>query len=481
MAKNTESTPRMLLPDICVIGGGSAGLSVAAGAAAFGVPVVLIERDRMGGDCLNHGCVPSKALIAAARHAHAVRQAAAFGIIAGDPTIDFERVHAHVHEVIGAIAPNDSEERFTAMGVQVIKGEARFVDRETVAVGDKTVRARRFVIATGSSTVLPQISGLTEVDYLTNESLFDLKSPPEHLLIIGAGPVGLEMAQAHRRLGVRVTVIDVREALAGEDPELVRIVLDRLRDEGVTLFENTHVLAVGRTAHGIWLQCENGDGAHMIEGSAVLIASGRRGNTAGLELQAAGIRETARGIAVDKRMRTDNRRVYAIGDVAGGPQFTHMANYHASLVLREILFRVPTQENRDIVPRALFTDPEMASVGLTEDEARRRLDHVEVLRWPYSENDRAQAERTPSGLIKIIAGRGGRVLGVSIVGAGAAEMINIWSMVIANRQGLRHVRNVVAPYPTMAEIGKRAVIAYYAPMARKPLVRAIIRFLRRFG
>ncbi|KQS90396.1 MULTISPECIES: dihydrolipoyl dehydrogenase family protein [unclassified Rhizobium] len=481
MAEETDITAKTLTPDICVIGAGSAGLSVAAGAAAFGVPVVLIERDRMGGDCLNHGCVPSKALIAAAKHAHAVRQAAAFGVGAGEPVIDFEKVQAHVQGVIAAIAPNDSVERFTALGVQVIKGEARFVDGDTVAVGDVTIRARRFVIATGSSTILPPIPGLAEIDYLTNESLFDLKQLPEHLLIIGGGPVGLEMAQAHRRLGAAVTVIDVRDALAGDDPELVRIVIDKLRDEGITLFENTHVLAAGQTAHGIWLQCENGEGAHMVEGSAVLLAAGRRGNTVGLELQAAGIRETARGLAVDTRMRTDNRRVYAIGDVAGGPQFTHMANYHASLVLREILFRLPVHENRDILPRTLFTEPEMASVGLTEEEARRRYDHVKVLRWPYSENDRAQAERATSGLIKIVVGRRGRILGVGIVGAGAAEMINMWSMVIANGQRLRHIRNVIAPYPTMSEIGKRAVIAYYTPMTRKPFVRAIIRFLRRFG
>ncbi|HTO33530.1 MAG TPA: FAD-dependent oxidoreductase [Pararhizobium sp.] len=481
MAEETETTIKNLSPDICVIGGGSAGLSVAAGAAAFGAPVVLIERDRMGGDCLNHGCVPSKALIAAARHAHAVREAAAFGVIAGEPVIDFEKVHAHVQSVIAAIAPNDSVERFTAMGVRIIKAEARFLDADTVEAGGFSIRARRFVIATGSSTILPPIPGLAELDYLTNESLFDLKRLPEHLLIIGAGPVGLEMAQAHRRLGAKVTVIDVREALSGEDTELARIVTDRLRGEGITLFENTHVLAAGQTAHGVWLQCENGRGAHMVEGSTVLLAAGRRGNTAGLDLAVAGIRETARGIAVDRRLRTDNRRVYAIGDVAGGPQFTHMAGYHASRVLREILFRLPARENRDIIPRAIFTDPEIASVGLCEDEARRRFGHVDVLRWPYSENDRAQAERATTGLIKIIAGRGGRVLGVSIVGTGAAEMINMWQMVIANGQGLRHVRNVIAPYPTMTEIGKRAVIAYYTPMTRKPFVRAIIRFLRRFG
>ena len=210
----------VLSPDICVIGAGSAGLSVAAGAATFGVPVVLIERGQMGGECLNTGCVPSKALIAAAKHAHAVRKAAEFGVIAGAPVIDFEKVQAHVRAVIDAIAPHDSAERFTAMGVKVIRADARFTGRDIVAAGEYVIRARRFVIATGSSTVIPPIPGLADVDYLTNETLFDLRSLPSHLLIIGAGPVGLEMAQAHRRLGAEVTVVDTGKALSKEDPEL---------------------------------------------------------------------------------------------------------------------------------------------------------------------------------------------------------------------------------------------------------------------
>jgi pyruvate/2-oxoglutarate dehydrogenase complex dihydrolipoamide dehydrogenase (E3) component len=481
MAEKTDGVTTVLNPDICVIGGGSAGLSVAAGAAAFGVPVVLIERGRMGGDCLNYGCVPSKALIAAARHAHAVRQAAAFGVVTGEPVIDFERVHAHVRSVIGAIAPNDSVERFTAMGVKVIEAEARFVDRDTVEAGGLTIRARRFVIATGSSTIVPPIPGLAGIDYLTNETLFNLTRLPEHLVVIGAGPVGLEMAQAHHRLGAQVTLVEAGRALAKEDPELTRIVLDRLRGEGITILENNRLSSVEKSARGVRLQCETDAGSVTIDGSALLLATGRKGNMAGLGLEAAGIAATATGIAVDTSLRTGNRRVYAIGDAAGGLQFTHAANYHASLVLREILFRLPARENRDIMPRATFTDPEIAAVGLGEDEARKRHGHVDIMRWPYAENDRAQAERATTGLIKIIAGRRGKILGVSIVGRGAGEMINMWSMVVANGQSLRHVRGAIAPYPTMTEIGKRAVIAYYTPLTRKPFVRAVIRLLRRFG
>jgi pyruvate/2-oxoglutarate dehydrogenase complex dihydrolipoamide dehydrogenase (E3) component len=477
----TDGMATVLSPDICVIGAGSAGLSVAAGAAAFGVPVVLIERGRMGGECLNTGCVPSKALIAAAKHAHAVRKAAEFGVIAGEPVIDFEKVQAHVRSVIDAIAPNDSVERFTAMGVKVIRADARFTGRDTVAAGEYVIRARRFVIATGSSTIIPPIPGLADVDYLTNETLFDLKSLPQHLLIIGAGPVGLEMAQAHRRLGAKVTVVDAGRALAKEDPELAGIVLGQLRGEGIDIFEHSRVLSVERTATGLRLHCETQTGLVTIDGSALLVATGKKGNTFGLGLEAAGIAVTATGIAVDRSLRTQNRRVYAIGDVAGGLQFTHAANYHASLVLREILFRLPAREKRDVVPRATFTDPEIAFVGLDEQEARRRHGRVEILRWPYAENDRAQAERATGGLIKIITGKRGKILGVGIAGAGAAEMITMWSVMVSNGQRLCHVRNVIVPYPTMTEIGKRAVIAYYTPLTRAPFVRAIIRLLRRFG
>lgn len=471
----------ILHPDICVIGAGSAGLSVAAGAAAFGVPVVLIEKGLMGGDCLNHGCVPSKALIAAARHAHAVREAAAFGITAGEPLVDFEKVHAHVQDVIASIAPHDSAERFTALGVHVIRSEARFVDADTVVAGDTLIHARRFVIATGSSPVIPPIPGLADLGYLTNETLFDLKRCPDHLLLIGAGPMGLEMAQAHRRLGARVTVIEAATALAGDEPELARILVERLRGEGIALLENTRIVSAEKTADGMRLKCESGEGLLVVEGSDLLVATGRRANSAGLGLEAAGIRQTASGIAVNDRMRTSNRRVYAIGDVAGGLQFTHAANYHASLVLREILFRVPARENRAIVPRVTFTDPEIASVGLSEAEARRRHGKVEILRWLYRENDRARTERATTGLIRIIAGRRGRILGVGIVGAGAGEMIHLWSMALSSGRRLKHMRDYVGPYPTMTEIGKRAAIAYYAPLARKPFVRAIVRLLRRFG
>ncbi|WP_157017432.1 dihydrolipoyl dehydrogenase family protein [Mesorhizobium xinjiangense] len=472
---------KILTPDICVIGAGSGGLTVAAAAAAFGVPVVLIEKGAMGGDCLNYGCVPSKAMIAAGRRAHFMRNAAPFGIASVEPDIDFARVNNHVHDVIAAIAPNDSVERFTALGVHVIKAEARFKDARTVEAGDTEVRARRFVLATGSSPAVPLIEGLDKVAYLTNESVFDLKRLPRRLLVIGGGPVGLELAQAHRRLGSQVTVVEAARVLGADDPEPAAIVAERLRGEGIDIRENTRVLRVAKRGRsGVRVHVESDGGPAAVDGTHLLVATGRAANTAGLGLDKAGIAHDAKGIKVTTGLRTTNKRVYAIGDVVGGPQFTHVAGHHAALVVKSLLFRLPVRADRHPVPRVTFTDPELAHVGLTEAEALR-TGKVSVLRWPYGENDRAQAERATTGFIKLLAGRHGRIIGVTIVGAGAGEMINLWTLAMTRKLGLKDMVSYIPPYPTMSEIGKRAAVTYFADMARKPLIRRVIRLLRRLG
>ncbi len=471
-----------ITPDICVIGAGSAGLTVAAAAAAFGVAVVLIERGEMGGECLNTGCVPSKALIAAARHAHAAGQAPAFGIDAGAGTADFGQVHAHVRSVIDRIAPNDSAERFTAMGVRVVRESAAFVDPRTVVAGGLAIRARRFVVATGSTAAVPPIPGLSDVPYLTNETLFQLDRRPERLLIVGGGPVGMEMAQAHRRLGCDVTVVEAAAALGGDDPELVAVLLERLASEGVTIHQRATVRSAERLGEGgVVLMVEEGGATHRVEGDALLVATGRAPRTEGLGLEAAGIAYGAQGIEVGPGLRTSNRRAYAVGDVvAGSPRLTHAGSYHAGLVVQQILFRLPARAKLEGLPRVTFTDPELAHVGLGESEARRR-GAVRVLRWPFAENDRAQAERLTEGMIKIVTDRKGRILGASILGAGAGEMINMWSLAVGKRLTVADLRSYIAPYPTMSEIGKRAALAYYAPVTRKPSVRRLVRFLARFG
>ncbi len=471
-----------LRPDICVIGAGSGGLTVAAAAASFGVDVVLIEKGKMGGDCLNYGCVPSKAIIAAGKHAHAIGEAPAFGVSAGEVKVDFRKVHSHIHSVIGAIAPNDSVERFTALGVRVIQEEAKFTDRETVAAGEFEIKARRFVVATGSSAFVPPIPGIDKVDYLTNETLFDRNRKSRHMIVIGGGPIGMEMAQAHRRLGSEVTVVEGLKALGKDDPELAAIVLEKLRGEGIEILEGATVSEVAKRGKtGVRVTLTTDAGETVIDGTDILVATGRKANVEGLGLEEAGIEFDRSGIKVGPNLRSSNRRVYAIGDVAGGLQFTHVAGYHAGLVIQQILFRLPAKENRDIIPWVTFTEPELAHVGLNEEAARKRAREIHVLRWPYVENDRAQAERKTDGLIKMITDKKGRILGVSIAGAGAGEMINMWALAVANKMKLSDVRGFVPAYPTMGEIGKRAAITYYAPMTRKPFVRKLLTFLRRFG
>jgi pyruvate/2-oxoglutarate dehydrogenase complex dihydrolipoamide dehydrogenase (E3) component len=436
----------------------------------------------MGGDCLNYGCVPSKALIAAAKQAHALRHGAKFGIADIEPQVDFKRVHAHIHEVIAKIAPMDSVERFTALGVKVIQAEAKFKDADTVLAGDFEIRARRFVIATGSSAVVPLIKGLSEVPFLTNESIFDLTKRPSHLVVIGGGPIGIELAQAHHRLGSKVTVIEAQKALAKDDPELTAIALAKIRAEGIVILEETPVLSVeprGKT--GIRVNIGTTSGPQQIDGTHILVAAGRSANTGGMELEKAGIEHDKRGVKISAKLRSSNRRVYAIGDVAGGLQFTHVAGYHAGVVLRSILFRLPAKQSTRHIPWATYTDPEIAHVGMTEADARKLNRPLHILRWPYSENDRASAERKTEGLIKIITDKKGRILGTSIVGAGAGEMISIYALAISKKLKASDLASFVAPYPTMSEIGKRAATSYYAPLARKPLIRRVIAFLRRFG
>lgn len=465
----------ILETDICVIGGGSGGLSVAAGASQMGAPTVLIEGGEMGGDCLNYGCVPSKALLAAGHHAHAWTTAAPFGIRATAPDVDFPAVIDHVRGVIDGIAPVDSQERFEGLGVTVIREWARFIDERTVQAGETRIRARRFVIATGSSPVAPPIPGLDSVPYLTNETIFDNREQPEHLLVIGGGPIGLEMAQAHRRLGSRVTVLEAFRAFGKDDPELTAIALRRIRADGVDIREGVKIAAVEA---GPVIVLEDGE---RIEGSHLLVAAGRKANVERLDLDAAGIEHTGKGIQVDACLRTTNRRVYAIGDVAGGLQFTHVAGYHAGIAIRNILFRLPARAKTDIVPWVTYTDPELAWVGAQEDEAREANGEINILRWPFAENDRASAERLGSGFVKVITTRKGRILGAGIVGAHAGELIGLWALAISKGMKIGDIAGTVLPYPTLSEVSKRAAGQFFTPKLFAPRTRKIVQFLAKFG
>ncbi len=472
----------VLRPDICVIGAGAAGLSVAVVAGGLGVPTILVEKGTMGGECLNVGCVPSKALLAAAHAVHSARETGPFGLLPSRSKVDHARVHRHVHEVIASIAPNDSAARYEALGVRVLTDEARFVDARTLAVGDVRIKARRFVVASGSRPAIPDIPGLAEAPYLTNETVFDLTTRPEHLIILGGGPVGLELGQAHRRLGSAVTVLDHGAALKRVDREIVEHLLAELRGEGIDIRENAAVAAVEAWAGGIRLTLAGGG---TVEGTHLLVASGRRPTVDGLGLEAAGIRHDRSGIVVDRSLRTSNRRVYAIGDCAGGPycgdRLTHVASHHAGLVIRSALFRLPTRVDQAVVPRVVYTDPEVATVGLSEDEARARHRDARILRFPFAENDRAQAERLTAGEVKISVTGKGLILGAAIVGARAGELIVPWTMAVQKRMTVADFRDLIIPYPTFSEVSKRAAVAFYASQARRPGVGRLLRFLRLFG
>jgi pyruvate/2-oxoglutarate dehydrogenase complex dihydrolipoamide dehydrogenase (E3) component len=472
----------VLTPDICVIGAGSGGLSVAAAAAAFGVSVVLIEKGKMGGDCLNYGCVPSKALIAAAKRAESSRRAGPFGIALSRANIDFTKVHGHVHGVIGAIAPVDSKERFTGLGVHVIAGAARFTDRRTVAVGDDiTIKARRFVIATGSTPAIPPIEGLADTPHLTNETVFDLTQTPEHLIIIGAGPIGIELAQAYRRLGADVTVLEAATPLAKDDPECAAVVVDQLAREGVAIRAGVTVVRTERSGAKVRVIIKAGEKDETIEGSHLLVATGRQANLDGLGLEAAGVKYERRGVVVDQRLATSNKKVFAIGDAVGAAQFTHVANYHAGIVIRRALFRLPVKVRDDVIPWVTYTDPELAHVGLVEEAARERHRHIRVLRAPFHDNDRAQAERETRGHIKVVTSAKGVILGATIVGPHAGELITPWTLAIQQQLNIRAIAELIVPYPTLAEINKRAAIGYFTSSLTSPMLRRVITFLRRFG
>jgi pyruvate/2-oxoglutarate dehydrogenase complex dihydrolipoamide dehydrogenase (E3) component len=467
--------------DLCVIGAGSGGLAVAAGAVQMGAEVVLIEKGKMGGDCLNYGCVPSKSLIAAGNAAHAIRNAGRFGVDGHEPKIDFLGVHDHVKGVIAAIAPHDSQERFEGLGVRVIRASARFVGAQEIEADGRRIHARRIVVATGSSPALPPIPGLAAVPHLTNETVFDLTERPEHLIVIGGGPIGCELAQAHRRLGAAVTILELFSILPKDDPAAVGVVRDQLRADGIDLREHIEVKAVVRDGNGIALTIEAAGAEQRIVGSHLLVAAGRRANVDGLDLEAAGIAYGPKGIEVDARLRTSNRRAYAIGDVAGGFQFTHVAAHHAGVVIKNALFKLPAKVDDRAVPWVTYTEPELAQVGLTEDLAKEQGVAVQALRWSFAENDRAQAERATAGFAKALVDRRGRIRGATIVGERAGELIQPWVLAMSAGIKIGAMAQFIAPYPTLGEVSKRAAGSYYTPKLFSERTRKLVRFLMRFG
>jgi pyruvate/2-oxoglutarate dehydrogenase complex dihydrolipoamide dehydrogenase (E3) component len=473
-----SATP--LTPEICVIGGGTAGLAVVAAAAAAGVSCVLVEQARLGGGVAT-GSLAAQALLAAARRFADLRELPAFGLSASDAGFDWARLRAHIREVTEAAAVGDTEQRFRGLGVQIVKATAHFADPDTVMAGDTPIKAARFIIATGSAPAIPLIHGLETVPVLTADTVFDLPECPQHLLIVGGGSAGVEFAQAFQRLGAEVTIVEAAKLLGSEDAEGAAVVAAALERDGVTIHADTAIRNAARDGARIRLTLETPGGEKAVEGTHLLVTAGRRPNTDSLDLAAGGVKFNAAGIVVDPQLRTSNRKVFAIGGVTGAPPFTQAATYHATVVARQALLQMPAKADLATVPRVTFSDPELAQVGLSEDEASRKGRAIRVLRASYYDNDRARIERSTRGHIKIVTDRNGRILGATIVGKNAGELIASWSLAVTQGLNIRAMADAVAPYPTLAEVGKRAALTYLTPGLKSSPMQRLLTFLRLRG
>ena len=467
--------------DIAVVGAGSGGLSVASGVAQLGLKVALFERGEMGGDCLNYGCVPSKALIAAGERAHVVRTASKLGVTSAPPRVDWPAVRAHIRQVIDTIAPIDSQERFEGLGVTVVREHARFADPRTLESDSVRVRARRIVLATGARALVPNIPGLADTPHLTNETVFDLLEFPTRLIVLGAGPIGVELGQAFRRLGAEVVIVEAAIPLAGFDREAAGVALASLRADGVDLREGARAVSVSGAAGAVRVEIETKTGRETLDGSHLLVAIGRKVAVDGLDCEKGNVAFTPKGITVDPWLRsTTNRRVWAVGDVAGREQLTHVAGWHASAFVRSVLFKARTRADSAPIPSAVYCDPELARIGLSEEAARAgHGDKVKSVTATFHDNDRAQAEGETAGFARLVVGPGAKILGATVVGKGAGDLIQIVGLAMSSKLGLRALTGLVAPYPTRGEIVKRAAGSFYTPLLFSPGTRRLVGLLKR--
>jgi len=458
--------------DLVVIGGGPGGLVVASVAAQAGLKVTLVEKtDRLGGDCLHTGCVPSKALIHAARTAHMARMGARDGLLSTMPEIDFGQAIAQVEQAIATIQAWDDPERFRGYGCDVRFGKARFVSPDSIAVDEDIIRGRRFVIATGSRPALPPIPLLEQAGFETSDSIFRHRDRPGHLTVIGGGPIGVELAQAFVRLGSKVTVIEMADRLlANLDPQVSSALQETLESEGVQII--TGALVAGIHREGEMRQLRLSDDT-VVETDRILVATGRRPVLQGLGLEAAGVEFNKQGIVVDRRLRTSCKHIYAVGDVCGPYQFTHMSEYQAGIALANIVFRLPRKTDYRVVPQVVYTDPEVASVGLTETGAAAQGLRYQVAEFPLAELDRAIVDRATTGFARLLLHRG-RILGASLVGAHAGELVHELALAMRVKAKARDITELVHAYPTYAQIHRRTINSSYAHLLRSKRVRSLV-------
>lgn len=469
--------PNAFNADLVVIGAGSAGLSAAAGAAMLDLKVVLYEQHKMGGDCLNYGCVPSKALLSAAKVANEIRNASNYGVSASDVKVDWNKVKKHIQNAIQTIEPVDSQERFEGLGVTVIREAASFADYETIVSSSTKTRAKRIVVATGSRATVPSIPGIKVVPYLTNETIFSIEDLPEHLVILGGGPIGIEMAQAFVRLGSKVTVIDMAHVLPRADQKHAEIVAESLKKEGVTILENQSVEKVSGDSKTISVSLKGRKSP--VTGSHFLVAAGRKAVLEELNLEAGQVAHDGTKITVSESLRSkSNPRVWALGDAAGKGQFTHLAGWHASVFIRRAYFKQSIQASSLPLPAVTYIQPEIAQIGLTEILAREKFRNISVSHFSFGENDRAIAEGKTNGEVKLVIHKG-KVVGASILGEGAGDIVQLIAVAMSNGLKVQALTNFISPYPTRAEAVKRAASAHFTDIVFGARMKKLVSILNR--
>ena len=469
--------------DLGIIGGGAAGLTAAAGGAQFGAKTILIEKaGQLGGDCLHYGCVPSKTLIRTAALRAQMERSPEFGLPAcALPPVDLGAVMARVRAVIEKIQHHDSPERFCSLGAEVRFGAPSFVDDHVVAVEGDRVSARNWIIATGSRPAVPPIAGIGDVPYWTNETVFSQTELPARLIVLGGGPIGLELSQAFSRLGSQVTVVEFMDRILGpEDADVAAIIRDRLESEGVIVHTATRAVKAESRGSVVALTVSprsDEKASRVLEADALIVAAGRKPNIEDLGLAQAGVDYVPRGIPVDPRMRTNIRHIFACGDVNGQYPFTHVAGYEGSIALSNAILRLPRKADYARTGWCTYTDPEVASIGLNEKRARKEGIEYRVFEEAFEGNDRALAEGAPSGKIKILVGTKGRLLGCQIVGSHAGELIHEWIVALAGGVKLSTMAGAVHVYPTLSEISKRVAGDVFAARLFSERTKGVLRLL----
>jgi len=470
--------------DIGIIGGGAAGLTVASGASLLGARTLLVEKEAaLGGDCLHYGCVPSKTLIKTAHVYHLMKNGARFGLPAiQPPPIDFREVSSRIRSVISTIQQHDSVGRFCRLGVKVDFGSPEFIDEHTITLAGKSISARSWVIATGSSPAIPPISGLATTPYLTNRDIFFLDALPKSLIVLGAGPIAIEMAQAFCRLGSKVTVIQRGgQILTREDRDMAYQVQQALEVEGVRFYMNTSVLRVAEAGHAreVVVQQEGHDAA-TLKAEAILVAVGRTPNISGLGLEKIDIPFDQQGVKVNAYLKTIHKHIYGAGDVIGGYQFTHVAGYEGGVVLSNAIFHLPKKADYTLVPWCTYTHPELGSIGMNEKRAQAAGVEYSVWREEFQDNDRCLTDGDGVGCVKLLLDRKERPLGIQIFGSHAGELLGEWVVIMNGGVGLSRIASAIHPYPTLGEINKRVIGSVYAQKIFSDTVRKGLKFFFSF-